>query len=118
MVFTRSMISPVKKSKKASPPPLKKKVSPNTPWQAFKDAHIDKERQTKKLLRKIKRKIFNSELDLHLLCEGITNIRNSGEFGQIMTLENRSPCHCYVYDGHGYDHILCRDEYFWSKKAI
>ena len=71
MVFTRSMISPVKKSKKASPPPLKKKLNPNTSWEAFKDAQIDKEIKTKKLLRNIKRKIFNSELDLHLLCEGI-----------------------------------------------
>ena len=47
MVFTRSMISPLKKAKKrASPPPLKKKVSPNTPWQAFKST-------AKNLLRRI-----------------------------------------------------------------
>jgi len=47
MVFTRSMISPVKKAKRASPPPLKKKVRTNTPLQAFKDALIDKESKTK-----------------------------------------------------------------------
>lgn len=115
MVFTRSMISPVKKAKKASPPPLKKKVSSNTPWQAFFDAHIDKESKTKNLLRKIIKKVKRSELDVHLLYEGIMNIRDSEGFDMIRTLENRSPCQCYVYDGHGYDHILCRDEYFWKR---
>ena len=45
--MTRSMISPLKKAKRASPPPLKKIVSPNTPRQAFKDALIDKESKTK-----------------------------------------------------------------------
>jgi len=107
------MISPVKKAKRASPPPLKKKVSPKTPWQAFKDALIDKEIKT---LRKIIKKMKRSELDVHLLYEGIMNIiRDSEGLDMITTLENRSPCQCYVYDGHGYDHILCRDEYFWKR---
>lgn len=113
-VLTRGMKTPPKAKIPSSPPLLKKKSK--SKWEKFLAVTKLKLNTTKRLLRKIESKI--PRLDLQLLREGVNKMFNDHMNLNLIrtTLECNPPCDCYEYDGWGYDHILDRSEYFWSKR--